>query len=308
MRIHQHGVAIVLAMGVVALAALVATAMMVTQSTWARQNELAIDSIQARTLIQVGVDWSRSVLSDDRRIGNVDHLGETWAIRLSPIPVENGTLSGQIDDQQSRFNLNNLLMKNGKLNLVEHAHFQRLLSILGLPPELADALGDWIDADSEVQPGSGAEDGYYLSLQPPYLAANRPLVDVGELALVRGFNDEVRARLRPFVSALPVFVTVNVNTAPPEVISAVVDALGLDEARAVVQKRNQAYFLDRADFNNRLPKGVSAATENISCASSYFLVELRVVIGTAQARSEVLIAREDVPKADWPDLVWKKML
>lgn len=293
-----------LAMGVVALAALTATAIMVSQSTWSRQSELAADHVQAQTLIQVGVDWTRAVLSYDHRSNNVDHLGEPWALKLPSIPVENGSLAGQIEDQQGRFNLNNLV-KNGKVNLAQHAHFQRLLSILGLPPTLADTLADWIDADSEPQPQGGAEDGFYLALQPPYLAANRPLVDVAELVLVSGFDDGVRARLHPFVSALPVFTAVNVNTAPPEVIAAVVEDLGLDGARTLVEKRKRAYFRDRTDLLNQLPRDARAATEDISFSSNYFLVQMRVTIDSAQARSAALLARTD---ANWPTIVWRKML
>jgi general secretion pathway protein K len=136
MRTRQFGVAIVLAMGVVAVAALAATAIMVSQSTWSRQIELTAGHAQAQLLIQAGLDWARAVLSDDRRASNVDHLGEPWALRLPPIPVDNGSLAGHIEDQQGRFNLNNLV-KDGKVNLAQLARFRRLLSILDLPPTLA---------------------------------------------------------------------------------------------------------------------------------------------------------------------------
>jgi len=202
MRARQHGVAIVLAMGVVALAAMAATAMMITQSTWSREGELTADHVQAQALIEAGVDWSRAILANDRRANSVDYLGEPWALRLPPMPVENGELAGYIEDQQGLFNLNNLVT-GGKVNLAQLAHFQRLLSVLGLPPALAGAVVDWIDADSEPQPQGGAEDETYLAMQPPYLAANQPLNDVAELALVRGFDDGVRARLRPFVTRCP---------------------------------------------------------------------------------------------------------
>lgn len=304
MRAQQRGVAIVLAMGVVALAALGATAIMVTQSTWARQNELEADHVQAQKLIQVGVDWTRALLGDDRRASSVDTLGEPWALRLPPIPVENGSLEGHIEDLQGRFNLNNMV-KHGRPDRAQIAHFQRLLSILDLPPALADSLADWIDADGEVQSPGGAEDAFYLALQSPYLAPNRPLIDVAELVLVRGFDDGVRLRLRPFVSALPAFTAVNVNTAAPEVIAAVVDGLDLDGARALVEKRDRSYFRDRTDLLNQLPKGAVAAIEDISFGSDYFLVQLRVSIGSAQARSTALLARTD---ANWPGIVWRKML
>lgn len=302
MRAQQRGVAIVLAMGVVAMAAIAATAIMISQSTWARQNELGAAHVQAQTLIQVGIDWARAVLSDDRRASNIDHLGEPWALRLPPIPVENGSLDGHIEDQQGKFNLNNLV-QGDKLNLAQLAHFQRLLTLLELPPALAYALADWIDADGLPQPQDGAEDAYYLSLQTPYLAANQPLIDVAELALVRGFDASVRDRLRPFVTALPRFTAVNVNTAPPEIISAIVDGLSLDDARAVVEQRERTYFLNFSDFFNRLPGGLTVPAEHVSVSSDYFIVTMQVTIGASQASGVTLLARADT---GWPAIVWRK--
>ena len=302
MKARQHGVAIVLAMGVVALAALAATAILVSQNTWSRQVELTAGHAQAQRLTQAGVDWARAVLSDDRRASTVDNLGEPWALQLPPIPVENGSLAGRIEDQQGKFNLNNVL-EDGKVNLAQLAHFRRLLSILALPPSLADALADWVDADSELQPRGGTEDAYYLSLQSPYLAANRPLTDVAELALVRGFDDNVRARLRPFVTALPRFTAINVNTASPEVISAIVEGLNLDDARTVVAQRERSYFRNFADFSTQLPRGLIVSDEDISVSSDYFIATMAVTIGAARTRGAALLAREN---AGWPAIVWRK--
>ena len=304
MRMRQRGVAIVLAMGVVALAAIAAAAIMVSQGTWARQVELTADHIQARAVLLAGADWARAVLSDDRRVSNVDHLGEPWALRLPPMSVENGELVGQIEDQQGAFNVNNLVL-DGKVNVAQLAHFRRLLAVLGLPDALADALADWIDADNQPQPRDGAEDAYYLALDPPYLAANQPLIDVAELALVRGFDDNVRARLRPYVSALPSFTAVNVNTAPPEVISAVIEGLDLGGAQLLVAQRDRAYFRSVDDFLIRLPRGAEAVPGDIGVSSGYFLATLRVTIGGAQARGKALLARLG---SGWPDIVWRKYL
>lgn len=304
MRSRQRGVAIVLAMGVVALAAMAAAAIIVSQSTWARQVELTTDHIQARAVLLAGADWARALLADDRRLSNVDHLGEPWALKLPPLPVENGELVGQIEDQQGAFNLNNLVAE-GKINLAQLAHLRNLLATLGLPDELADALADWIDADSQPQPRDGAEDAYYLALDPPYVAANRPLIDSAELALVRGFDDNVRARLRPYVSALPGFTAVNVNTARAEVIAAVVEGLDLGGAQLLVAQRDRAYYRDSDDFLRRLPRGVEAAAGDIGVSSDYFLATLRVTIGGAQARGTALLARRG---PGWPDIVWRKYL
>ena len=304
MRGKQRGVALVLAMGVAALAAVSATAIMVAQSTWSRHSELTAGHAQAQSLVRAGVDWARAVLSDDRRASNVDHLGEPWALRLAPVPVENGEITGLIEDQQGAFNLNNLV-SGGSINRAELARFRRLLSILGVPAALADALTDWIDADGQPQSADGAEDTYYLALDPPYLAANQPLVDVSELALVRGFNDQVRARLRPFVTALPRNTQINVNTASAEVLAAVFDGMDLDAARALVAQRARAYFTTLADFSSRMPRAIGMPVSGVALASDYFIVTLRVSIGQSQARGAALLAREG---AGWPAVVWQKTL
>ena len=278
MKFRQHGVAIVLAMGVVALAAMAATAMMVAQSTWSRQVELITGHAQSQLILQAGLDWARAVLSDDRRISNVDYAGETWSLRLPPISIENGSLTGLIEDQQGKFNLNNLL-KSGKLNVAQLAHFRRLLSILAMPAGLADALAEWIKT------------------------GNRALIDVGELAQVPGFEENVRIRLRPFVTALPRFTAVNANTASPEVLAAVIEGLGLDDARAVVAQRERIHFRSYADFFRELPPGLIVPSENISVGSEYFLATMRVTINGALARGSALLVRE---KADWPVIVWRK--
>jgi general secretion pathway protein K len=303
---RERGVAIVLAISVVAMAAMVAAAIMVSQSTWARQLELTAEHVQARAVLQAGADWARAVLSDDRRLGDVDHLGEPWALRLPPMPVENGELVGQIEDQQGLFNVNNLVA-DGKVNVAQLEHFRRLLSILGLPLPLAYTLADWIDADGEPQPQGGAEDAYYLALDPPYLSANRPLIDVAELALVGGFDDSVRARLRPYITALPGSTPVNVNTAPPEVLAAVIDGLDLGNAQALVAQRDRSYFRDTGDFTKRLPRDAVATAGDISVSSDYFTASLRVTIGGAQARGRALLARSGAGTG-WPVVLWRKYL
>jgi general secretion pathway protein K len=300
MRTRERGVAIVLALAIVALAALAATAILVSQSTWSRQVELSADHAQAQIMIRAGLDWARAVLTDDRRISAVDTLGEPWALQLPAIPVDNGSLAGHIEDEQGKFNLNNLL-RNGQVNPAQLAHFRRLLSLLALPPALADSLAAWIGAGGAAQ--TGAADAWYLAQQPPYLSAGRPLVDIAELALVRGFDDDARARLRPFITALPVYTPVNVNTASPEVLAALVDGLAIDDARALVAQRARSYFLTFSDFFNRLPRGLNVPTADAAVSSNYFLATMQVNLGGAQANGSALLARTGT---GWPAIVWRK--
>ncbi|HQQ64240.1 MAG TPA: type II secretion system minor pseudopilin GspK [Pseudomonadales bacterium] len=299
---RQHGVAIVLAMGVVALAALIATAIVIAQGSWTRQVELGAQHTQATHMLDAGLEWARAVLGDDRRSSTVDHLGEPWAMQLPAIPVENGSLIGHIEDEQGKFNLNNLL-QDGKINLTGLTQFRRLLVILALPPTLADTLADWLDSDSEPQPQGGAEDAFYLSQPAPMLTANQPLVDIAELAVVAGFDDSVRLRLRPFVTALPGITAINVNTATPEVLAAMVEGLSLDTARAITAQREHIYFRSVADFRENIPQELSVANENIAVSSDYFLATLRVTLGDAQTQGTALLSRKRI---GWPTILWRK--
>jgi general secretion pathway protein K len=281
-RARESGVALLLAMGVVALAALAAVAMLASQSAWSRRVELGAEQVQAQALVQAGVDWARAVLGDDRRSSTVDHLGEPWALRVPPMPLDNGELTGRIEDQQGAFNLNNLL-RSGAVSASHLAQFARLLRSLGLPEALAPGLAAW--------------------LRPEDAGPVRPLLEVGDLALVPGFGAKELARLRPFVTALPRFTTLNVNTAPPEVLAAVVGGLQLDDARALTVSRSRAYFRNVGEFNAQLPPGAAADAGDIGTASQYFLASVSVTIGDAQASGSALLLRDPT---GWPAVLWRK--
>lgn len=302
MKRRQQGFALLIALGVVALATVTAVALVANLGGWVRRSELQTQQLQARELVRAGVDWARSMLFEDRRLSDVDHVGELWALKLAPVAVESGQLSGFALDQQGLFNLNNL-MRGGAADAAQLAGFRRLLSVLDLPSGLADALADWLDADGDVRSPAGAEDAYYQALDVPYVAGNRLLVDVDELALIRGFDAAVRARLRPFVSALPTSTRLNVNTAPAEVLVTLAEGMRLDEARAIEATRNAAYFRNTAEFLARVPPYLAVSIADIGVSSDYFLVQLRVDLGEVEARTTALLMRE---AGRWPIVVWRR--
>ena len=63
------------------------------------------------------------------------------------------------------------------------------------------------------------------------------MIQVEELYRVRGFDAATVAKLRPFVTALPARTPVNVNTAPREVLAAVLPELSRDGDRAARRSR-----------------------------------------------------------------------
>ena len=82
-----------------------------------------------------------------------------------------------------------LVDEGGKLN-VNSASSAALLAMPGMPPELAHAIVDWRDGDSDVST-DGAEDAYYQALPASYRCKNGPLESVEEVLLLRGADPEL---------------------------------------------------------------------------------------------------------------------
>ncbi len=290
----QGGVALVLVLLIVAMATTIAAFMAQQQGFWQREMENGRDRAQARRIAEAGIDWARAVLADDASVNQYDGPREMWAMQLPAIPVEGGEVQGTIVDQQGLYNLNNLV-NNGVVSTPDLARFQRLLASLGLPPELGNALADWMDADS-VTMANGAEDEYYMNLDNPYRCANRPLSDIGELVRVRGFDTATIQRLQPFVSVLPESNTaVNVNFAPPEVLMAIFPGMTLQDARQLALQASSAPFFNISDFMQRLPKNVvQDSTLLLSVSSQYFMVTGHATQGDGASSAHVLLHRAGI--------------
>jgi general secretion pathway protein K len=286
---------------IAAVAAAIVAGLLWQQQVWLRQHTLAADQSQARTLALAGVNWARAILRDDARTSSIDHLGEYWAIRLPTTPLENGEISGYIVDQQGLFNVNNLV-QGSRQAPQQMEQYRRLLAGMHLPPGLADTAADWIDPDGEALP-AGAEDSAYRALSPPTWPPNRPLLRVAELGAVRGYDSDTLNRLLPFLAALPsggAKTPVNVNTAPPEVLAAVVENLSLEQATELT--RQSRTFTSIADFRSRLPSNAVVVDSDIDFKSRFFLVNVTARIGSSRGFARALVQRDG---SNWPAVVWQ---
>lgn len=300
----QGGAAIIAALLVTALAAALATALLVRMDNWIDRVSLSRDKAQALELARSGTDYARLILQEDARRTLVDTLDEEWARVLPPFAVEGGELSGQITDLQGKWNLNNLRAKNG-IDRQALQTYRRLLQIVGLPGELADTLADWMDSDDDTREG-GAESAYYLGLTPPYRAANHELEHFSNLLRVKGYDPDVLRRLAPFTTVLPNSQPINVNTAPAEVLMAVEPTLDLADARQLVRVRQKAYFRSVGEFRERVPgQAAVTATSGLTVSSSYFLLSVLARFGGARATQQTLVERQ--PGAARPKILWQSL-
>jgi len=243
---------------------------------------------QAESLRRGALNYAAILLTRDD--AKIDHLGELWAKPLPPLPVEDGMIAFAVYDAQGRFNLNNLV-RNGAPSPADIAMFQRLLTSQGIDPGLSETLRDWLDTDSTVSQG-GAEDIDYLSLPQPYRSANQPLQSVDELRLVKGFSAKDVEKLRPYVTALPVPTSVNVNTAPDQVLAALFTNLPAAALKPVLESRVSKPFADAAQFIAQLPSGTPPPPPSLyGINTGYFLVTIDIRYGRLQRRTEALIER-----------------
>jgi len=298
----QRGIALITVILIVALATTVASFVAWRQQVWTRQVENLRDASQGESVARAGIDWAGAILLEDRRKNQFDHLNEAWSQRVV-LPVERGQVAGGMLDLQARFNLNNLVRGNpAQASGADIAAFQRLLASLELPAALADALVDWLDADSQPYGADGAEEAYYLGLPEPYFAANRSLVALAELTLLRGFDPSVVDKLAPFVCVLPNPTPVNVNTASAEVLAAVIPGLNLNDARQLVEQRGDG-SQTLAEFRGKLDAAQALGLQEnmLSVASDYFEVDLHVEFGRVRQRYLALYQRQG---QNWPLQLW----
>jgi len=297
---NVRGAALITAMLVAALAAAVIATLAASQSQWMRSVELRRDQVQAQALVLAGLAWARQVIRADARAGPYDHLGEPWSLPLPPTPLENGSIEGRIIDAQGLLNLNNLAI-DGAIARAEHQRLARLFAQAGLPATALDALADWIDADDVAREGGG-EAAAYTEVRPARLPPNALLLRTAEAALARGIDATRLATLAPYVIALPSTTTLNVNTAPPEVLGAAVNGLEGDALAALVVERARKQFTTAAEFRARLPGGASIEDlSTLGVRSDYFLVTVKARQGETIAQGRALLKRhgEDLPRIVW---------
>jgi general secretion pathway protein K len=294
---RQSGVALITVLLMVALLTAIVSRLSLSTEVWMRQVQNSNALAQARQATQAAQIWVMSILDDD----DTDYDGNTdnWAQPIVPIPVAWGEVYGWIEDMQGGFNVNNLIDDEGNLNTVSMLQFERLLSSLELDPGIAQSIADWIDADSESSGPGGAEDLYYLSQEAPYLASNRPVLDLNELKLVRGMDQEVWNKLTPHISALPIATTVNINSTSPEVLAAMIldpqnqQVNLLSQTRRWLDDVETVPFTSMEEFTEMVGDQVNPeGLRSIGVSSSFFRAHTQINFGNVEYRMLTLYQRE----------------
>lgn len=291
---HQKGVALITVMLILALATVLAVSMSSRQQLDIHRSANVFNFEQAYQYVLGAESWAKIILKkdfDDSKGKYVDSGKDDWATVLPPLPIEGGHMSGQIEDLQSRFNINNLV-QNGKPQVLYIERFKRLLRNIELNEDIATVIVDWLDPNIETG-FSGAEDNEYLNLIPPYRTANQSMQDVSELLLIKGIDFETYEKLRPFVCVLQSESEINVNTASAEVLSSIVKDITIEDARSLIEDRSKETHEKLADFlQHPLLKQKKVKNEGLSVSSNFFQLNSTAQIERISVEYITILQRE----------------
>ncbi|MEC9443479.1 MAG: type II secretion system minor pseudopilin GspK [Pseudomonadota bacterium] len=237
----QRGVALLTILLLVVSITVVAGAMLASQKVAIRRSGLLFDQNQLLQDIDAGQQLAVTMIRADSKFNDTDSEQDIWAQPIPPYTLANHSVSIELRDEAGRFNINNLY-QGGTVDTAALEVFQRLLTQLNLEPDIAIAVLDWQDTDSEVYLDGGDESAVYsqqLNRSVDGALPNQPFVSVDQLQEVRGVSAEVLATLRPYLTAVPYYLPININTASPALLAALIDGATSQQMQGIVDTRSK---------------------------------------------------------------------
>jgi len=320
---RERGVAVITALLLTTLAVAIVASLFWQQQVQVRSMENQRLHLQTKWILRGALDWSTLVLDTFR--GQYTSLDQPWATPLAETRLDqyierervegenfDATLSGSVTDASSRYNLRNLANANGPVT-EQVALFTNLLRILQMQQSLADRIADYVAATmppaAAPAPGTGGTPTPTPTPQRRSTVTGKPisLLQVDDLLAVPGVTQEIVERLRPFVTVLPsgnTPTTVNVNTAPPELLAALVANMSVSEANTLVAQRKQAPWKDMGNFKTALGNRTVAAADSADVKSDWFLVDSRIRLDRAALDAQALIYRPSGPVPGGTRVMW----
>lgn len=310
MNNKQSGLALITVLMIFAIASVLAIAMVERQAMDMQRSATMFAVQQARAFAIGAEDAVKTGLFLSWQADKEhDHLFEEWA-KERRFPLQPGTVYIRIMDAQGRFNLNTLQPQaNNKLR--QQQRFINLLNLLGIDPQLAQAISNWMNPESQA-------DDLYQSKELPYRAAYQGCKHTSEILAVDGMTMEIYSRLEPFVACLPITAALNVNTASPVLLASLDASLTLAQGETIANARGEKGFATMDEFmqlpdiepltkvaenlddaahndkrsNQQNSSSVRLVASDFSLRSDYFEAFVRVDLNERIASNEVLIHRD----------------
>jgi len=273
----------------------------------ADQLTLALDAFEALALTRLARDTTPT-----------DYPGDSWdspaAEEATPLPLARGTVTGRISDLQGRFNINWL---SDPGNQLAADTFDRLLRQLALPAQTAEAIRRFLRPGG---PGNSPQArARWQRLDPPQDPVGGPVLSADQLSGIPGLPARSYDQLRPLITALPGSTQLNVNSAPPEVLAALLPHLPPAAlARLIAARRQQPFasveaFLIAARLEATLADEEAAdegeedparlTPDHLSVSSAWFRTDSEARLERFSARRTAVLFR--AASGQRPELIWQ---
>ena len=240
----QRGVALLTILLLVVSITVVAGAMLASQKIAIRRSGLLFDQNQLLQDINAGQQLAVTLIRADAKLNDTDSEQDIWAQPIPPYTLGGHSIDIELRDEGSRFNINNLY-HNGAVDTAALAVFQRLLTQLNLEPDIAVAALDYQDADSEVYQDGGDENVVYAQQSnrgADTALPNQALLSIDQLAEIKGVDAQVLATLRPYITAVPYYLPININTASPVLFAALVEGASSQQMQSIIELQAKQAF------------------------------------------------------------------
>jgi general secretion pathway protein K len=278
---NERGVALLAVLLGVALMTLIVVDFAMTSGLGFVSAANQANELRASYLARSGVNVGLGLLAADARAKEQsqtttsspsENLNDVWAAPFPPMPLEGGVVSLTIVDEDRKLNVN-AMVQNGIPNQAAILKIQRLFTILDVNVDLVQGIIEWITPVGSGALGGGGD--YYLGLRPPYQPRYSAMPTMGDLQMVKGFNEAIFNRVSPFLTVMPV-TAVNANTAAPQVLASLEPELMEDQklVQEIVEARAIRPFSQPTDITNLPDLGEvgQRLSKDVAMRSQFFTI------------------------------------
>ncbi|MBI4847063.1 MAG: type II secretion system minor pseudopilin GspK [Nitrospirae bacterium] len=184
---------------------------------------------------------------------------------------EGAQLVIQIEDENTKFNINSIIYPNGTANDKALASLKKLFEYFKINPELALTITDWIDPDNEPRLSDSETS-----------AKNAFLWSVDELKLIKGMDKDIFEKISPYLTVYG-DGKININTSALPVLVSLHPDITEALAKGIIDYRENAPF-ESTSHIGRVSGMETIGTlliGNITVKSTSFRITARATINEA---------------------------
>ncbi len=239
-------------------------------------------------------------------------LSQPWAVENQTYPLDGGSATGSVYDQQACFNVNAL--KNVKSTNTGNNPFlvvvlQQLIELKGVDAHDAEiaAASTWeyVDTDDSVQSALGVEDSEYETRTSPYVVPNNFMGDISEWRAVNGVSRGLFDLVAPLLCAIPTdTLVINVNTLTekdaPLLSALFYPNLSVEQATQLIVDREPIDGWTKVEdfLAESALAGISAENREklkqyLDIKSKYFELDTNVIYDSTSLRMRALLRKDD---------------